>query len=62
MNIDEFKKQFPDEDSCRNYFESVIWANGRQCPHCQCNKSYLLKSVQFGQALMNVHDVNDNLR
>ena len=26
MNIDEFKKRFPDEDSCRYYFESVIWA------------------------------------
>jgi len=45
MNIDKLRKQFPDQDSCRHYFESVIWANGRQCPHCQCNKSYLLKGV-----------------
>lgn len=45
MNIDEFKKRFPDEDSCRYYFESVIWANGRHCPHCQCDKSYLLKGA-----------------
>ena len=45
MNIDKLKKQFPNEGSCRQYFESVIWANGRQCPHCQCEKSYLLKGA-----------------
>ena len=45
MNIDKLKKKFPNEGSCRQYFEFVIWANGRQCPHCQCEKSYLLKGA-----------------
>ena len=50
MNIDKFKKQFSDENSARHFFESVIWADGRKCPHCQCSKSYLLKgtSVRAG--------------
>ena len=50
MNIDKLKKQFNDENSCRHFFESVIWVDGRTCPHCQCNKSYLLKgaSVRCG--------------
>ena len=42
MNIDKLKNQFNDENSCRHFFESVIWVDGRKCPHCQCNKSYLL--------------------
>jgi len=50
MNIGKLRKQFPDENSCRHYFESVIWSNGRRCPHCQCDRSYLLKgdSVRSG--------------
>ena len=43
MNIDQLKKQFPDEHSCRKFFESVVWAKGRNCPHCHCSRSYLLK-------------------
>jgi hypothetical protein len=45
MNINELKKRFPTENACRRFFESVIWANGRKCPHCNCKKSYLLKSA-----------------
>ena len=45
MNIDKLKKKFTDEDSCRHFFESVIWVDGRKCPHCQCTKSYLLKAA-----------------
>lgn len=59
MNIDKLKKQFNDENSCRHFFESVIWVDGRQCPHCQCDKSYLLKGAS---ELMNVRDANDNLQ
>ena len=42
MNVDEFRSRFPDEDSCRSFFESVLWPNGRVCPHCSCSKSYPL--------------------
>lgn len=45
MNINQVKKQFPDETACRQFFESVIWAHGRICPHCGCRKSFLLKST-----------------
>jgi hypothetical protein len=35
MNIDELKKQIPDEASCRMIFENLIWPEGRFCPHCR---------------------------
>ena len=50
MNIDELKKQVPDETSCRQFFERLIWAAGRLCPHCQYSRSYPLNgaSSRFG--------------
>ncbi len=42
MNIDQLKTRFPDENACRQFFESIIWRNGRQCPHCDCTTSYPL--------------------
>jgi hypothetical protein len=29
MNIDELKKQIPDEASCRMFFGKLIWPEGR---------------------------------
>jgi len=43
MNIDQLRGKFPDENSCRRYFESVIWQNGRICPHCYNDKSYAIQ-------------------
>lgn len=48
MNIDTLKKQFPTEESCRDFFESVIWKNGRICPRCGCGKSWPIKSQRVG--------------
>ena len=45
MNIDDFRARFPDEESCRSFFESVLWRNGRICPHCHCLKSYRLSGA-----------------
>ena len=42
MDIDQLRKRFPDENACREFFESVIWQNGRRCPHCDCQCSYPL--------------------
>jgi len=42
MNIDELRKQIPDESSCRMFFEKLIWPNGRSCPHCHHGRSYRL--------------------
>jgi len=38
MNINEFRNQFPDEDTCRQYLEKAIWHQGRICPHCNNKK------------------------
>ena len=43
MDIDELRARFADENSCRAFFESVLWRNGRVCPHCFCVKSYRIK-------------------
>ena len=42
MDIDQLRARFPDENACREFFESVIWQNGRHCPHCDFQRSYLL--------------------
>ncbi len=42
MDIDHLRARFPDENACRTFFESIIWRNGRVCPHCDCSKSYRL--------------------
>ena len=45
MNIDQLRKQIPDEARCRKFFENLIWAGGRFCPHCQCTRSYPLRGL-----------------
>ena len=40
MNTDQFREKFPDENACRNFFESIIWQNGRFCPHCGFERTY----------------------
>ena len=50
MNIDQLKEQFPNEDTCRVFVESILWKHGRNCPHCYCLKTYHLSgaSVRSG--------------
>jgi transposase-like protein len=50
MNIDQFKARFENENACRCFFESVLWRNGRFCPHCHSDKTYRLsgESVRAG--------------
>lgn len=43
MNLNQFRNMFPDEGTCRQYLEKVIWPSGRVCPHCGCLKSWLIK-------------------
>lgn len=41
----ELSNRFPDEKSAVNWVESVRWPDGiRQCPHCQCKNTYVVKS------------------
>ena len=34
MTVVQLMQRFPTEDAAREWFESVIWADGRHCPHC----------------------------
>ena len=34
MTVIELMQRFPTEDAAREWFESVIWPEGRHCPHC----------------------------
>lgn len=44
MNLDQLHQQFPNEQACRQFFESVLWQDGRKCPLCGCQESCVLKS------------------
>ena len=34
VTIIELMDQFPDDDTARVWFESIIWPDGRRCGHC----------------------------
>jgi len=34
MSVDQFEKQFPDEDACREYLQVNRWPDGVRCPRC----------------------------
>lgn len=40
MNMDQLRREFPNEQCCRDFFESNRWPSGRTCPHCGFNVSY----------------------
>ena len=42
MNTDQFRARFRDENACRAFIESIIWQNGRLCPHCGFERTYSL--------------------
>ena len=44
MNIDQLRQQFLEEHTCRKFFETARWPNGRICPHCGCDVSYVIKA------------------
>ena len=62
MNIDELREQIPDETNCRKFFENLIWAEGRLCPHCHCSRSYPLNGISSRPGFMSVPNVNGSLR
>lgn len=37
-NLPDFMARFPDEDACRAYFETIRFAGGDFCPHCDHKK------------------------
>lgn len=44
MHLNQFQKQFPDEETCRMFFESVRWPSRRICPHCGHNVSWVIRA------------------
>lgn len=42
MNIDQLRAQFPNDQVCRQFFESIRWPAGRICPHCGHSESYII--------------------
>jgi transposase-like protein len=44
MNMKEFNTQFPDEETCREYLELMVWPSGRICPHCGGLKSWSISA------------------
>jgi transposase-like protein len=42
LNLSSMSELFASEDKAREFFESIRWANGRVCPHCQSKESYEL--------------------
>ena len=54
MNIDQLRQQFPDENSCRQFFETARWPDGRICPHCGYNVSYLISGKGYASAIGNI--------
>lgn len=40
LSIDQLLQRFPTEDCVRDFFESIIWRNGRRCVHCDFEKTY----------------------
>lgn len=45
--IFEFKKQFSNEDACREYLCHIRWPDGFICPRCNCRKFWMTKRRQF---------------
>ena len=38
ISLIELVRMFPDEETARRWFESMLWPNGPECPHCGCNR------------------------
>ena len=62
MNTDQLRARFPDESACRQFFESIIWKNGRVCPIALAKSPTTFVEKPRGQDSMNVTSVNDNLQ
>ena len=39
LTVIEIMDMFPTEETARKWFEDLIWADGRFCPHCGCTET-----------------------
>lgn len=56
MNVEELRHHFPNEASCRAFFESVIWPDGPVCPHCHGKKAWAFRSPKVRAGLYECAD------
>lgn len=56
MNLDAFRQRFPDEAACRKFFETMIWPDGRTCPHCGDKNSWVVTSQHARPGLYHCRD------
>lgn len=47
MNIMQFFKQFPDEDTCREHFKKYRDRVGVTCKKCDCKEHYWLSTINY---------------
>lgn len=47
ITIMEIMEMFPNEESARKWFESIIWPKGRHCPKCGSTKTCESKHVKM---------------
>ena len=58
MDLNQFRKQFFNEEVCRRYLETVVWPQGRSCPHFGGLKSWLLSGAAARPGLYECSDCN----
>ena len=44
ISLFDLMQMFPDENTARLWFESIMWKNGRHCPHCGSVRSVEVKN------------------
>ena len=47
ISIIELTDMFPTEQSATEWFESLIWPNGRHCPRCGCTETSMGAILQW---------------
>ena len=56
MNVKQLRDFFPDEASCRTFFESAVWPDGPVCPHCHRRKAWRLTGLSARPGLLECSD------
>lgn len=52
MNVEQLRQKFPDEESCRTFFESILWPHGPVCPHCHGQNSWRVSGPSSRDGLL----------
>jgi transposase-like protein len=50
LTLDEINQRFADDDTARQYIETILWPNGPVCPHCKNNDQSKIWKIQANPA------------